>query len=314
MKNVVLVNFFLLLSLYAFGQRFLDSASTWYSSSYIDNFVDGDCRLKIDVTKVVGDTMIQNRLCHIIGVFSDGVYIPESEIIVYDSDDKMYFFEDNDWKLIYDFTAKLGDTIQYSISKNFWYYGVFNVPQTYDSLLIVEQSYQLVITHVDTVYSDEGKPLKRYATETLFNLTGHVMDTIIQYVGSKNKLFGSNGYFIPPECLSTFPSLRCYSDSNLTMTFINEECNVLNFTSEITENDITFYPNPGSDAVAFIQPDSMHGNVRFTTYNLQGVKLFYGDVSQTNEIPTAHLNPGIYIFILTDDFGRFWIGKWVKNL
>lgn len=138
----------------------MDASTTWYSSSFSGNFADGDCRLQIDITKAFRDTIIGDRLCRVIGVTANNTYLTDSEVITYEKDNKLYFFEDGNWKLLYDYNAEVGDTVSYSISKKYPYYDPFTLSRPFEQSVLEGNPYHLVIEHIDTVYSNGGVPLK----------------------------------------------------------------------------------------------------------------------------------------------------------
>lgn len=224
-----------------------DPSTTWYSSSYIGDFSSGECHKKIDITKVVRDTIIDSLLCRIIGVFTDGVYLPESEIITYMKADKMYFYEEKDWRLLYDFAAVIGDTVTYYVSKKYHYYDTYSVPTTYNQDIIDYNPYQLVIKSIDTIHDESGRPLKRFMTERIPNIYDHFMGTIIEKVGSTKKLFGNNTIISLPECndVETI-GLRCYSDEAVAIKFTNRECDQIRINPSGIADDATWYYTPAS--------------------------------------------------------------------
>ena len=234
----------------------MDRSTIWYSSSYIGSWAEGDCRKKIDITKVVRDTIIGDRLSRIIGVTTGGIYLPESEIAIYSKDGKMYFYEDNEWRLLYDFTADVGDTVTYYVSKKYPYYESIAVPSLFDQELINDNPYQLVVKGIDSIYDNSGTPFKRFLTENIYNLYGHFMGYIISDIGSRAKLFGNTGIIIPPQCnpAEEGTGLRCYSDDEVSIKFTEGECDKLVSATDLKLSGITIYPNPAHDIIYITNP------------------------------------------------------------
>ncbi len=294
----------------------MDSTATWYSSSYVGDFSSGDCRLKIDITKVVRDTSIQYRKCRIIGVFSDGKYLPESEIITFQNADKLYFYEDNNWKLLYDFAARVGDTVTYFVSKKYPYYAKYSVPGPFEDRIVENNPYQIVIQEVDTILDFSGKPLKRYKTQQISNFQGHFMGEIVENVGSIEKLFGNNVTITPPECNPSeeFPKLRCYSDDDTFFKFVNGECNKIVASNDISEGSVKLFPNPGRHEIQITLTDHLSTPVNIKFSDVAGRLLINQDFnSSILKINTDGLNSGLYIITLKDPNGKTWKSKWVKH-
>ena len=289
----------------------MDITTIWYSSSYKGDFADGGCSQKIDITKVMRDTLIDNRLCRIIGVTSDGIYLPESEIVVFSKENKMYFYEDNVWKILYNFDANVGDTITYYISKKYPYFSPYSLLQPFEQYIIDNNPFKLVIKQVDSIVSTNGVSLKKFVTKNVFNQAGHFMDTIIQHVGSKYKLFGNNGFITPPECFGSLPSLRCYSDDDISIKFTEGLCDKLTSVNEVLQGAMKIYPNPVLNQI-YIQQKELVGIV---VYDFQGKKIVNLDVDANLELQTinlGHLSMGQYFLISTDQNGRLWYNRFQK--
>jgi hypothetical protein len=294
----------------------MDTTATWYSSSYVDDFSSGDCRLKIDITKVVRDTSIQYRKCRIIGVFTDGKYLPESEIITFQNADKLYFYEDNNWKLLYDFAARVGDTVTYFVSKKYPYYVKYNVPGPFEDRIVEDNPYQIVIQEIDTILDFSGKPLKRFKTDQISNFQGHFMGEIIENVGSKEKLFGNNVIITPPECNPSeeFPRLRCYSDDDIFIKFTEGECDMLTQTSEISDFTVKLYPNPGNDWLNINLGSGVVFPISYQMTDIAG-RIIGTDIQNIENFSVnfRDLTSGLYIISIRDKVGKVWHGKWVKE-
>lgn len=294
----------------------MDTTATWYSSSYVGDFSSGDCRLKIDITKVVRDTSIQYKKCRIIGVFTDGKYLPESEIITFQNADKLYFYEDNNWKLLYDFAARVGDTVTYFVSKKYPYYTKYNVPGPFEGSIWEDNPYQIVIQEIDTILDFSGKPLKRFKTEQIFNFQGHFMGEIVENVGSFEKLFGNNVTISPPECNTSeeFPKMRCYSDDNTYIKFVNSDCDKFVSSNDISLEGIKLLPNPGKDEIQITLSNNTVIPVQIHMADIAGRTVINQLYFQTSfKINTDIFNPGLYIITLKGTNGETWNSKWVKH-
>ncbi len=289
-------------------------SAIWYSSSYIGDFSSGDCRLKIDITKVVRDTTIHDRICRVIGVFTNGVYLPESEIITFQKEGKIFFYEDDTWKLLYDFKAEVGDTVTYSISVKYPFYFKYFIIGNVDQEIIANNPYKLLIEKIDTVYTTNGKPLRRFYTRNLEELKRNVMDTIIENVGSVLKLFGNSTIIVPPECAKDYPTLRCYIDDDVYIKFTEGACDMVTFTQDYLNSQMGIYPNPGHDKIQILLDKKITLPVNCEISDISGrILLSSVQFDKEFELYTHLYSKGIYIITIRDYNGVKSVGKWVKQ-
>ncbi len=287
----------------------MDQSTIWYTSSYSGGITaDRDCELQIDFTKVVRDTVIGDRVARVIGLYSGGTYVPESEIVIYSKSGKMYFHEDDMWKLLYDFTANLGDTVTYYISKKYPYHSMHNI--TYEQYIMDQNPFQLVIENIDTIFTTSDKLVKRFFTKNALEPESHRMGTIVDDVGSVSKLFGRNGFITPPECARNFPTFRCYSDDDVSINFVGEECDKLVSVADLKLSGITIYPNPGMTQLN-IKKDNQQ-DLLYSITNVAGQILTSGRVGSHSEVSTVDWVSGLYFINIMDRRGHRFVQKWVK--
>lgn len=233
----------------------LDPSAIWYSSVFESGGDDyPECKQEISIISVQREEEIGGRMSQIIGVTEGGIYYPESELPLFRENKKLYFYEDNTWKLLYDFSAIAGDTVHYFLSKkvNFYLrpYGV--IPEM--DFMIPDTSFSLVINKVDTIITNSGLPIKRFQCT---DLTGyricHEMDIIYENIGSQFGLFGEVGCWIPPECISFPRGLQCYSESGQTFSFVNHDCSAIVATDDFDSyENLEIQPNPTNGALTII--------------------------------------------------------------
>jgi len=287
----------------------MDRATIWYTSSYTGGMTaDRDCELQIDFTKVVRDTLIGDRLARVIGANYGGTYVPETEIVLYSKNGKMYFYEDDTWKLLYDFTVSVGDTVTYHISRKYFLHSMLNF--TYEQYIMDQNPFQLIVEKIDTIFTTSGKPIKRFFTQNAFEQESHRMGTIVDNVGSVSKLFGRNGFITPPECFKNFPTFRCYSDDDVSINFVDGECDKLVSVTDINLTGITIYPNPGM-TVLNIKKDN-EKDFLYTITNVAGQIITSGQVENQIEISTVDWTSGLYFINIADSQGNRSVQKWIK--
>ena len=199
-------------------------------------------------------------MSQIIGVTEGGIYYPESELPLYRENKKLYFYKDSTWKLLYDFSAIVGDTVHYFLSKKVnFYLRPYGVIQEID-FMIPDTTLSLVVNIVDTIITNSGLPIKRFKCTDLTGFRiGHAMNIIYENIGSKDGLFGEIGSWIGPECFQFPIGLQCYSESGQNFSFVNHDCATIVATDDIDfKENLEIRPNPtnGSLTIVGLQRDT----------------------------------------------------------
>ncbi len=284
--------------------------STWYSTTWLEDFGGQDCPLGINTINVISNTIIKQQWCQVLGVTDNGVFNSESALPFYRKDNKMFFYEDDEWKLLYDFNAGVGDTVTYYISSKAKYYQLYGIyPDT-----IYKGPYQLIIKAIDYVYTESNEPLKRFRTEQIpnGNYEGHYMRDIVENAGSASKLFGNYEVISLPECLH-IPQLRCFEEfPTLLYKFLQGACDTLSAVKDLINSGISIYPNPGIDQLIINKED--HNGLKYSIYSIAGKLIITGEINPAQEglINTAAWYSGMYIVVLRDNEGRSLRLKWAK--
>jgi len=239
----------------------LDPSAVWYTAIWKGGGDDWPaCTQEISIISVQREEEVGGRMSQIIGVTEGGIYYPESELPLYRESKKMYFYEDNTWKLLYDFSAIVGDTVHYFLSKkvNFYLrpYGV--IPEM--DFMIPDTGLSLVVNKIDTIITNSGLPIKRFKCMDLTGYKiGHEMDVIYENIGSRDGLFGMIGIWTLPECTGGPKGLQCYSESGETFSFVDHDCATLVATDDFdSKENLQIRPNPtnGSLTIVGLQRDT----------------------------------------------------------
>jgi hypothetical protein len=272
--------------------------ATWHLSSYIgDDWVSGDCRRAIYTIKVARDTMICDLSCRIIGIDNGVTFFSESELIVFSKENRMYFYADGIWRLLYDFNAKQGDTVTYFLPRNYHYYSRYSIHAPFEDYIYQLNPYKLRIESVDTIYDRFNQPLKRFHTQSLSEIFSSItMGTIIENMGSTDGLFGNTAYISLPEC-TEFTGPRCYLDGSNFIQLIDGDCDNLVNVRDIVPTAPYIYPNPTNSSFTIEAGKEMRA---LSIYDLYGNK--YRDIKvqdsgriviNINSVPS-----GVYILKL----------------
>jgi hypothetical protein len=106
----------------AWGQTFAPLNAKWHYANYcnIPPWM-GDCGYF--TAEAVRDTMVNGLMATVVEHRNMGVLTPQSEVLIREDDNRVYFFENGQFKLLYDFNLEVGDTLTFSIPHNSQFYG-----------------------------------------------------------------------------------------------------------------------------------------------------------------------------------------------
>ena len=287
----------------------MDASAVWISEKWGENNQWPECEVYKDVVKVVKDTIIGPRYCRVIGTSYNKKYLPESELIVFQKEGRMYFYEDESWWLIYDFNAKVGDTVRYNLPRNYMCYSLFGgecITGPYHHLY-ENNPFLYYIRRIDTIYTAEGVPLRKYDTDGL-NVGAAYMGDMIENMGSIDGLFGITINFALPEC--SLPKVLCYNDDDISIKLAGEECDRLTSITEAEQISVLIYPNPGTDEL--LLKSDVSARLRYKIYHITGQLMSEGELHGVDRINTREWTAGMYIIHIGDDYGSTAQYKWLK--
>lgn len=256
------------------------------------------------------DSTIQGKNVRIIDVRLNGT-TPVSQEYIYQNGDSIFYYNPNynSFFLLYNFSAKPGDTITVHTSKFKPTKAFFSY---YDS--IIDFKYKVIA--IDSILISE-KWLKRQRVENLENSlwgftkpTGGDNDYILDKVGSVTYFFGVFGGIIPEENISI---LRCYSETDLTYknSAWNEECDVYTpiITNQFNDNKLIF-PNPFNNQLNIMLNEPVE---YIQICDINGINYFSSFPANTSfEIDTSPLNPGVY-FVWIKTGQKVYTQKLIKQ-
>ncbi len=241
--------------------------------------------------EAVRDTMIDGMTANILEYKDMGVVIPQAEVIISEEANRVYFFEDGQFKLLYDFNLNEGDTMTFHVPQNVAYYDVtcgggYGVPDSaqvrIDSTALIEVDGQLLKTLYSSSIIDHGN-----------DISGWVLEQFTERIGSHAGLFGYTTFV----CLGGFNGyLRCYSDHLISHTTVAEACDFVMGQEELAGNDAaTVYPNPTRGAVRVESGRESITAYRVTSMSGQVLLQRTGSFSSSFDIDLSQLPPGIYM-------------------
>jgi len=270
------------------GKTFSQSASEWFPDQAEWYYSKQESNLNDDffVVSVDGDTTISNRNAKIIrspiqSNFGDQIFVSVS------GEDSVFVFSEpkNEWIILYDFSAQVGDTIE-----------------TY-----LDRSGNTMNVRIDSVSFEV--------------INGDTFD--VQYFstderpdwGNKNIKFLGNEQFLLPQNVLVLPQgpLRCYFPSpGVVYSLVEFACNLVPVEEarEVERYEIKVFPNPARDKLNIPQWPSSNTNVEITLYNSVGVKIFNSDI--TDSLDISSLPDGLIHGVIVTDHKRRYHFSFLK--
>ena len=258
------------------------------------------CNDPVYMVSVVRTVVVGDRVCRVLRVSMDDLIYPESEWTVYYKDKRMYFYENDEWKILYDFNLNVGDTLDYHLPEVNGNYG-FGADPTIQ--------YQMVVNKIDTVYANNGWPLRRlYTKRTSEIVENEGFNVSIESVGSILGLFGLHANVITEGC---FQSLRCFQNDDYLYQ-LNSFCGPSSSTQPL-KTDLNMVPNPGTDFIHISLPEGVQYPINYQVTTIMGKEVLRGlSDASIFDIKTDELSSATYIVRCSDKSGHQWFGKWVK--
>lgn len=239
---------------------------------------------------------IDDRLCSIIefykGPSKDQLNYISSDIILYEEDNRIYFYYQDDFYLMLDFNLEVGDTLNFYAPGNYADYSITNYWNEDDPLMVFSG-----ITVVEEVLEVEinGEYRKQLIYNNYFSETDSVsLFSSIEGIGNIGGFFGDAPFFIADGCHGNF---ICYSDSVFNYSLVEEcDCEFPDIVSSIDElivDDLIIYPNPTIGKI-HLRTNSDFERVVIQDLNGRIVR----DIEFTKELNLDDLEAGMYNLIL----------------
>jgi len=290
MRTTVLAILLAMSTSTSWGQAFAPLNAIWHYEHFC-NLPPWEESCGHFTVEAVRDTMIDGMTANILEYRDMGVVVPEAEIIIREDANRVYFYENGQFKLLYDFNLNEGDTMTFSVPQNVAHYdftcgGGYGVPDSaqvrIDSTALTEVDGQLLKTLYSTAIIVPGNEDSAW-----------VLEQFTERIGSHAGLFGYTTFV----CLGGFSGyLRCYNDSLVSYTTVAEACDfVMGLNETAEDNSISIYPNPTASRV-FVE-SSAENIIGYTVRSMSGQVL----LEQLNQsltrigIDLSEIPSGIYI-------------------
>lgn len=271
--------------------EFAPIGAEWYYNYDPDITLD-DGYQKISVLK---DTIIDNHNCRLLQIrnigysyfYQKNYNYKAGNIILYESGDTVHYYKNGQFYILYDFSAKSGDTF-YSISY------LPNCTQAFkvrvDSITNIEINDQL---------------LKKFHITLNDSLQANYIEKI-----------GYNDYLLPQFGLGCeiltgphYPGpLRCYYDNEIGVysTNIVSACDYITISDEIEMPDdwIRVFPNPAASFVTISNPANIPiKRIELTDFSGRVVQTWKAQEMVENTLNIQHIPPGIYLLKAVTETG-----------
>jgi hypothetical protein len=255
--------------------------------------------------KVIGDTLIDGKLCRVLGSWFEGIFQEDSPLPVFYKDKRMSFYEDGQFWPMYDFNLNVGDSMVTYLSKNAHTYSLGGGSQESTDELRLDNPYKAIVLKIDSVETSDGRKLKRLTT---YREKVNGMKDIVQDIGSENGLFG---FFIITTADVGWYEFLCYK--NESYVFPDENSCSPTSSSDVDKYNFIVSPNPVSDILQINLGEYIpeQGFLQITDATGRQV-LRQKLMSGLHSIDMSALPPGLYFWTAEDNGVKMKGGKVVK--
>ncbi len=271
--------------------KWLKTNASWcYSKWNVSSYEDQD----LAQIEIIGDTLVGDRLCSVLGLYIEGVFVEESRLICFyeEENEQVYFYEDEEFKPLYNFSLDLlpGDTVEFYLPKQFKYY---DISGSSGFISPTNEVYKYLILSNEWVTLDNGEVHRISMTQNLLKAeykgNCFYMGRIINGVGSVTGFLG-NFCLQPTAGQPAF--FRNFESTDLN--YSEADGCIVTSVNSIEQYNINVFPNPTSNLLRLESPDNEILSVAL--YSSLGQKVKAQVVRNTEvDISVQHLAEGIYL-------------------
>lgn len=284
-KHIIIILAAILISNTAFAQWFSDN-SIWYFNKQEQLAYQAHGYTKYIVEKDTIINLINAKMILITGETYNGNEIITNPIYVYEDNNKVYYWNNTTFKLMYDFNLNIGDTLNTEITNNCDSVS----PMIIDSIKIVNiGGVDLRKQYISFTGYDSGSPfINSYE--------------ILEFIGYEQN------FIFAPSCFESegfvYTGLRCFSNESFEYksywwTEYHDElsCDELINSSYLKDNytydNIVTYPNPAKNILFISSENQKIINVFIINY-LGEVVYMSKEYNNLAQININNLHSGIY--------------------
>lgn len=265
------------------------------------------CYEEYELYEIINDTIIDDQTCFVMQKTfyrrSGSVSITPQKEIIYQAGSKLYVRKNDEFHVVFDYTAEKGDTITVMDES---FEGFFGLKDEYAPY----ELFQYEVDKVDTmkVNGHEFKRLTVSGTEEsdwLFAEGTEILENIGRYSGDyTGTIFGFPKFTVT---VGGFCDLRCFND----ISFVDYPCDNLGPISFIESNpkqsDLFFYPSVIMDQFTLTRDFE-----KVCIYNLKGQKQLEIKPAGQGDYRLDQLGSGVYLLKI-EDKGKEKVFKIIKK-
>ena len=271
--------------------EFAPIGAEWYYNYDPDITLD-DGYQKISVLK---DTIIDNHNCRLLQIrnigysyfYQKNYNYKAGNIILYESGDTVHYYKNGQFYILYDFSAKSGDT----------FYSISYLPNC-------TQAFKVRVDSISNIEIND-QLLKKFHITLNDSLQANYIEKI-----------GYNDYLLPQFGLGCeiltgphYPGpLRCYYDNEIGVysTNIVSACDYITISDkiEMLNEGIRVFPNPANDFITISNPSKIYiKTIELTYFTGRVVQTWKAQETVENTLNIQHIPPGIYLLKATTETG-----------
>jgi len=254
-----------------------------------------------NVYNYIRDTIVQENNCKFIECDN-----PDLNVIVYENNQDVYYYQDERFKLLYDFSVNKNDTVFLDIrAVSFRIVDEQVIPL--DTTLSVES----IVTKVDSIQFLDTVYLRRITVEIYPEADFLINSTWPETISYVEKLGYLLDGFIPiiiegfSPSINNDRSLRCYSDDNLSIITdfwkqFSQDCYYTTAVGENVVENFMIFPNPFTNALNITNSASVTTKSFFIEIiDYTGKKVYNSYLTKDNSVQLSlgHLRKGMYFII-----------------
>jgi Secretion system C-terminal sorting domain len=294
MKNSIVILFFLVQCYQpAVAQINWQIGTTWHLNSGQNPWTNG---ILYSEMKLVKDTILGSLSGFELSGECNCIFGSQPKF-VRQADRKIWYWDDTQWELLYDFTMQTGDSLFVRFK---------GINQT-DSILVV-------IDSVKSINLNNGQAIQvQYISRYLGNDHSYFADhgfRWIEGIGSDMCLFPQS-----PSC-SPGAGLVCFDSNNLQFSWSGLSCDVITSIETPKMNrisEIKIQPNPFKDKFQVFLPNEQVSKLEIISITGQKYSVNWIQNNQTIEVNTEGLSNGLYFLRLLNQDNTQWIAKMLKS-
>jgi len=258
------------------------------------------------------DTVVEGNNCRIVKQYFNNSPVANEKHIIKQEQGKVYYYYQDQFNLLFDFDAKVGDIVEFTFMYSIYEYGVVLVK---DTVLSVKYRIQGITTNAQNIrtFTARGVDDISYGDGIYYPSYTYIYT---EKIGLQNKFMPTfhNGAYPDAEI---HRDLRCYSDPDFS--FVSDwwsntalPCDYNHETRSISapQNDNNkVYPNPFNDKVSVYA--SQDGDIEIV--DISGKFVYYSELSNgINEISTNYFPKGIYLAKIQQKDNSIQVFKIIK--